>query len=115
MILLKDINKSKEMKKLEKILKDIPGDRKPIADSLFNELVFMQNTLITLKARVDKDGPVELFKQGKQEFYREHPALQGYNKTLQRYNQTMKQLTDLLPPADFKPNTDPLLDFIKGD
>lgn len=110
---MKDINKSKEMKKLEEILKEIPKDRKPIADSLFNELVFMQNTLIKLKIQVEADGPVELFKQGKQEFYREHPALQGYNKTLQRYNQTIKQLTDLLPPTEFKEEKDELLDFIK--
>lgn len=112
---MKGINKSKEMKKLEKILKEIPEDRKPIADSLFKELVFMQNTLETLKKQVDEDGPVELFKQGKQEFYREHPALQGYNKTLQRYNQTIKQLIDLLPPTEFKPSLDPLMEFLKGD
>lgn len=106
--------KSAEMKKLEKLLKDIPEDRKPIADSLFKEVVFMQNTLKELKAQVDKDGPVELFKQGVQQFYREHPALQGYNKTLQRYNQTLKQITDLLPQSTIKED-DPLLDFIKGE
>lgn len=111
----KDIDISAEMKKVKAMLKKIPKERQAIANTLFNEIVFMQNTLTELKARVDKDGPVELFKQGKQEFYREHPALQGYNKTLQRYTQTIKQLTELLPPVDYEPSKDPLLDFIKGD
>lgn len=106
---------SKEMKELKKVLDEVPEDRQAIAQSLYKEIVFMQNTLKTLKKQVDKDGPVELFKQGKQEFYREHPALQGYNKTLQRYNQTIKQIIDLLPPSEHKPSEDPLLEFIKGD
>ncbi len=111
---LNKLDKSKEMKALEKLLKTIPDDRLPIAQSLFKELVFMQNTLIELKIIVEKDGPIELFKQGKQEFYRENPALQGYNKTLQRYNQTVKQLIDLFPISQQKEN-DELLEFIKGD
>lgn len=111
----KDIDISKEMKKVKVMLKLIPKERQAIANTLFDELVFMQNTLTELKAQVDKDGPVELFKQGKQEFYREHPALQGYNKTLQRYTQTIKQLTELLPPAEHEQKTDPLLEFLKGD
>lgn len=112
---MKDVNRSKEMKRIKTIINKLPKDRLPIAETLYKELVFMQNTLEELKAQVDRDGPVELFKQGKQEFYREHPALQGYNKTLQRYNQTIKQLIDLLPPTDYQQEKDPLLEFIKGD
>lgn len=102
------------MKQLEKLLKKIPDDRLPIAQSLFKELVFMQNTLIELKKIVEAQGPIELFKQGVQEFYRENPALQGYNKTLQRYNQTVKSFIDLMPVSTSK-ETDELLEFIKGD
>ncbi len=105
---------SREMKELKKILDQVPEDRQPIAKSLYKEIVFMENTLDTLKEQVEKDGPVSLFKQGKQEFLRESPALQGYNKTLQRYNQTIKQVVDLLPPAEVE-TKDELMDFIKGD
>lgn len=111
---MKGANISKEMKELKEVLNQVPEDRQPISQSLYKELIFMQNTLDTLKKRIDTDGPIELFKQGKQEFYREHPALQGYNKTLQRYNQTIKQLIDLLPPAE-KETKDELMEFIKGD
>ncbi len=104
---------SLEMKRLKKILKNIPEDRRPIGESMFEELAFMDKTMDSLKARVNKDGPVDLFKQGKQEFLRESPALTAYNKTLQRFNQTMKQLIDLLPKEDIAED-DPLLEFVKG-
>ena len=45
----KDI--SKEMKRLKKILKVIPADRKPIADNLYNELIFIQRTLNNLSIK----------------------------------------------------------------
>lgn len=105
---------SKEMKRLKRTLKDIPEDRRPIGESLFDELAFMDKTLETLRAQVNEDGPTSMFKQGKQQFLREHPALTAYNKTLQRYNQTIKQLLDLLPEAEEERPTDPLLEFLHG-
>lgn len=104
---------SSDMKKLKTILKQIPNDRLPIAQSLYNELVFIQNTLDTLKAQVNEEGPTAMFKQGKQEFLREHPALKAYNTTVQRYSLLYKQLVDLLPPTDAIPKEDELIEFIK--
>ncbi|CCW05908.1 MULTISPECIES: hypothetical protein [Bacillus] len=105
---------SSDMKKLKTILKQIPNDRLPIAHSIYNELVFMQNTLDTLKNQVGEEGPTAMFKQGRQEFLREHPALKAYNTTVQRYSLLYKQLVDLLPPAETGQQSDPLIDFIKG-
>lgn len=110
---MKNIEISKEMKKLSKILKEVPKDRQPIAQSLFEELVFMQKTLVKLKEQIEEEGPTSMFKQGKQEFLREHPALKGYNTTIQRYSLLYKQLTDLLPPTTGTDKSDPLIDFIK--
>ncbi|EPY2274573.1 hypothetical protein ACXAUS_003473 [Clostridium sporogenes] len=110
---MKNIEISKEMKKLNKILKEVPKDRQPIAQSLFEELAFMQKTLVKLKEQIEKEGPTSMFKQGKQEFLREHPALKGYNTTIQRYSLIYKQLTDLLPPTTGTNKSDPLIDFIK--
>jgi hypothetical protein len=104
----------KELKQLKKVLKNVPKDRQPIAENLFDELAFMDQTMQKLREQVNADGPISLFKQGKQEFLREHPALTAYNKTIQRYNQTLKQLIDLLPKADGQGDADPLLEFIKG-
>lgn len=114
MTLPKATDVSKDMKKLKAILKQIPKERQAIAQSLYNELVFMQQTLEKLKRQIEEEGPTAMFKQGKQEFLREHPALKGYNTTVQRYSQLYKQLTELLPPANATPQNDPLLDFIGG-
>ena len=108
----KVIDISKDMKKVKTILRKLPKDKKVIAESLYNELEFMQRTLETLKSEVDKTGPTAMFKQGRQEFLRESPSLKAYNTTIQRYSLIYKQIIDLLPKDDNK-SKDELLDFIK--
>lgn len=105
---------SANMQQVEKILQDIPESRQPMANSLYEELRFMQSTMAQLKYQVETEGAVDLFKQGIQEFWREHPALTAYNKTLGRYNATYKLLIDLLPEPEHKGESDELMDFIQG-
>ena len=103
---------STNMKKIKKLLDIIPEDRRALAQGLYEELEFMQNTMANLKEQVNRDGAVDLFKNGNQEFWREHPALTAYNKTLQRYGQIYKQFIDLLPKVEEKTDDDELLNFI---
>ncbi len=114
-----DINKDKELLKVKrqfnKILKQVPEDKKPIAESLIKELLFMTNTLDDLKEQVEERGTVDLFKQGSQEFIRESPALKAYNTTVQRYSLLYKQLSDLLPKGQPESNDNALYEFIKGN
>lgn len=100
------------LRKLKAQLKEIPADRQAIANNLFDELVFMQNTLDALKAQVNEQGAVDLFKQGKQEFLREHPAMKVYNTTIQRYSLINKQIIDLLPKAEAATAEDALTAFL---
>lgn len=104
---------SADMTRLKKILKEVPEDRQPIANNIYDELVFMQQTLVVLKKQVESEGPVSMFKQGQQEFLREHPALKAYNTTIQRYSLLSKQLIDLLPASEVKTEDD-LLNFVQG-
>lgn len=105
-----------DLRKLKAQLKEVPTERQPIANSLYGELVFMQNTLDTLKQQVNEEGAVNMFVQGKQQFLREHPALKAYNTTIQRYSLIYKQIIDLLPKAPEKGTGDALLDFLnKGE
>lgn len=114
-----EIDKDKELLKIKrqfnKILKQVPEDKKPIAASLIKELTFMALTLDDLKLQVKDTGTVELFKQGKQEFLRESPALKAYNTTVQRYSLLYKQLTDLLPKVDQDIQENALYEFIKAN
>lgn len=105
---------SRDMKELKQLLKQIPADRQAIAQSLYNELEFMQKTLVKLREQIEKEGPTAMFKQGAQEFLREHPALKGYNTTVQRYSLLYRQFTDLLPKLNTTPPGDPLMEFVKG-
>lgn len=104
---------SANMQRVEKVLEEIPEERQAMAQSLYDELSFMQATMDQLKQQVKEHGAVDYFKQGAQEFWRESPALTAYNKSVQRYNQTFKQLLDMLPDPEDKPQSDELMDFIK--
>lgn len=108
-----DKERLKDVRKLKKILKLVPADRKDIAEKLIAEISFMAETLADLRAHIQEHGTVDHFKQGAQEFDRESPALKAYNTTIQRYSLLYRQLTDLLPPPevnDKKKNE--VLDFI---
>lgn len=114
MIIDKDKKRSKLNREFNKILKQIPEDKKPIGASLIKELTFIIMTMDDLKDHIERDGTVSLFKQGKQEFMRESPALKAYNTTVQRYSLLYKQLDGLLPKESQNANNSPLHEFIKG-
>lgn len=103
----------KDIKQLNKLVKLVPDDRKPIAEKLAKEIAFMGKTLDELKATVEEHGAIDLFKQGSQEFLRESPALKAYNTTIQRYSLLFKQLTDLLPKQAQENADSALYEFLK--
>lgn len=114
MTLQDDKERLKDLRKLKKILGLVPADRKAIAEKLIEEIKFMAKTLAVLRADIDENGAVAIFKQGKQEFMRESPSLKAYNVMIQRYSLLYKQLTDLLPkPEPSDKNKSEVLDFIK--
>lgn len=82
---------------LDEIVVQVPVAKQALARSLVQQLTFMSKTLNELQLRVTADGAVELFEQGSQKFYRESPALKGYNTTIQRYVQTIGKLNELVP------------------
>ena len=100
---------------LKRILEKIPQEKREVAARYADELIFMQETLKDLKERIRKEGTIEHFVQGSQNFTRESPALKGYNNTLKQYNSTFKQLCDLLPKeeATKQPAFNPLYDFVE--
>lgn len=109
----KVVSISTEMRKVKTLLKEIPEERKPIANSLYNELTFIEETMKQLKEKVKEDGPVTLFRQGSNEYYREHPALKSYNSLVQRFSLLYKQLVDLMPKTEPVAKSDELMDFLK--
>ena len=98
---------------LKELLDRVPADKKPAGEALVEELAFMKETLTRLKTEIRNNDIVEPFKQGKQDFTREAPALKAYNTTVQRYGVLYKQLTDLIgKPAEVE-KSGAIYDFIK--
>lgn len=98
---------------LRELLERVPEDKKHIGAAIVDELTFLRGTLENLKAKIRETGEVEHFVQGKQDFYREAPALKAYNTTIQRYSTLYKQLTDLIGKSPETAQSGEIYDFIK--
>ena len=106
---------AKELRNLKKLAKNVPSDKKIVADSIIKELSFMAYTLEELRQNVKQNGAVDYFVNGKQEMWRESPALKSYSTMIQRYSLLYKQLTDLLPKSSDVQNSSELIDFLNEE
>lgn len=91
---------------LKKIFKNVTENKKALVTGLIEQSAFMYVQLKELNEIIEKKGPVENFKQGKQQFVREQPALKSYNALIKNYNVTIKQLSEFLPPGNSIPMDD---------
>lgn len=87
-------------KQLGEILKKIPDDKMNEANLISQELKFVLDTTKKLRKDIKKNGAVEHFKNGKQDFLRESPAMISYNKLMKTYNTLYKNLLDLIPKEE---------------
>ena len=104
----------KEMRKLRRLFKNLPKDKRQAADGLIQEAAFMRATLEEARHIIDQQGIIEVFEQGSQRFLREHPATKVYNTMINRYAAVCKQLFDMVPDPDAgKQAQDELMAFVK--
>lgn len=98
---MKNLDKEKEIKKeirrLNRIFKEVDKDRKDASKGLIEESAFMKLTLIELKILIDENGPIDEMPQGDYSILREHPALKSYISMINRYTSVSKELFNLLP------------------
>ena len=100
-----------DIEKVRQILDAIPEDRHSIGEDLYNKLCFLDEILTDLRTQIKEKGTTSLFKQGKQEFVRESPALKAYNNTIQRYVLVYSKFIELLPKQAEPVESDQFLDF----
>lgn len=105
--------RKKKIAELDAILEKIPAEKKYIGQKIVDELIFMQDTLTTLKRKIKENGTEEEFIQGKQQFTRESTALTSYNKVVQRYGTLYKQLSELMPKTQEAEKSNAVYDFLK--
>ena len=106
--------KSKELKKLEKIFKDIEPSKRQTVEKLIENAAFMAESLAELQEIIREKGFVEEYHNGaNQSGVKKCSEVEIYNTMIKNYSSIVKQLVDLLPNGAGS-GGDELLDFISG-
>jgi hypothetical protein len=105
-----------EKNRIAKIYKNINMDRDitKVLDGLISDAAFMRISIEEVKQKLIKEGLMEKFKNGSQEFMREKPEAKLFLNFMKQYANTMKQLIDLMPVQVKDEEQDQLLQFFQS-
>lgn len=105
-----------EKNRILKIYKDIKLDAKiiKVLEGLVSDAAFMRIAIEEIKEKLIKEGLMEKFKNGSQEFMREKPEAKLFLNFMKQYANTMKQLIDLMPVEVKDEEQDQLLQFFQS-
>ena len=102
-----------EINRLKRIYKKIGSDRMNLAIGAIQRAAFLRVSLQELEDDLNERGYTEKFQQGNQEPYdRKRPNAETYKAFYDSYLKTIKQLTDMLPKEEQKPDVDEFDEFI---
>lgn len=88
----------KETQKLKKLFKDLPDNKKKMAEKLIENASFVSITLDELKEDIKLYGVKETYVNGKDQFgFKESIESKTYNRMVKNYMNIIKQLNDMLP------------------
>lgn len=99
-------------RKIKRLFKDLPAEKKQFAEGLISQFAVTSVTLERLADEINKGDLIEDFVQGAQRLRRESPALRAYNTTIKSYSALTNQLVGLLPEKEKKSAGDELMSFI---
>lgn len=96
----KPFSLDKERKKLKKIIERMPAEKADLAAGMIADAAFMAEQLDKLREEIRTTGFAEEYKHGREQFgTKETVAIGVYLKMQKNYTATIKQLNDMLPPA----------------
>ena len=98
-------------RKIEKLFRELPPEKKQFADSLIEQFAVSTVTLERLVEEINSGDLIEDFVQGSQKLRRENPALKSYNATVKSFTALSKSLLDLLPEKTQKQAGEELMNF----
>lgn len=88
----------KETNKLKKLFKELPDNKKKMAEKLIENASFMSITLDELKENIKIYGVKETYVNGKDQFgFKESIESKTYSTMVKNYMNIIKQLNDMLP------------------
>lgn len=109
-----DILIDDEIKTIMELFKDIPEDKRRLANRLIQRVAFMTITLQILEDDVKTKGPTYLFEQGAQKMIVENPSQKSYNTMINRYTAAYDKLLGLLPKDADIPEDDGFEAFVNS-
>ena len=98
-------------RKIAKLFRELPPEKKQFADSLIEQFAVSTVTLERLVDEINSGDLIEDFVQGSQKLRRENPALKSYNATVKSFTALSKSLLDLLPEKTQKQAGEELMNF----
>ena len=105
-----------EIEKLTLIFKNIDPDKKELCTHLIENAAFMSVSLEDLQEQIKRDGWVETYQNGcNQKGKKTGSAAMLYQKLINSYRQTVRDLCQLLPKSEqelARMTTDPMADFL---
>ncbi|WP_238899356.1 hypothetical protein [Clostridium sp. YIM B02500] len=116
---LKDLSKderiSEEIKRLDKLFKDVDMKTKKAVHSLIENAAFMSITLEDLQATINKNGVISEYQNGENQWgTKKSPEVEIYNTMIKNHMSVIKQLTDLLPKQPPKNDDDGFDEFVNN-
>ena len=112
---LKKIRLEEEILKLNKIFAKVELKTKKSVHSLIENAAFMTITLEDLQQQINKNGVVDKYQNGANQFGTKKSAeVEIYNTMIKNHLAIMKQLTDLLPKQIFKAADDGFDTFVNN-
>lgn len=104
----------KEKKKLQNIIKNIPGDKRKLVEGLIEDASFMAEQLEVLRNHITKNGWSETYQNGaNQSGKKVSVEADMYCKIQKSYASAIRQLTDFLPTDSKVGSDDELLEFLR--
>lgn len=89
---------STELKKLKKIFKNIPKDKKNLVQKLIESAAFMSVELTKLENYISVNGVSETYQNGENQYgTKTSTEASVYNTMIKNYTSIIKQLCELLP------------------
>ena len=110
----RDKQVSAEIKRLQKLYRDLPPDKYAVAEGLLVQAARLRVRLDDLWQDLCENGETELFSQSEkaEPYERERPASRTFTATDKSYQAIIKQLNDLLPQSSQVPETDAMAEFL---
>lgn len=110
-----------EVRRLQKVYKDLPESQKILVSKLLARAAYINSKLEAVENKIDQEGLVVDFKNGRQEMQRINPHLKVYTDLLKIYSTLMEQIEDMIrhdrdhaKKENRKKDVDPLEAFINA-